>query len=165
MFAMSSSCVMFCGKICKLWNSPVSARDACAFCCCTAAHAARNSERVIATMMGRETFDIRMLLRPAILQKPCANGKESYGKRLSMLLRVFAASREPISREAAKSAKKNQPLPPDPIVLPVIARSAPERTVRAIDQDGVDRAGGALLERHRVAHPAQFAAPTAARRS
>jgi len=77
MFAISSSCAMFCGKICRLWNSPVSAaRDACAFCCVTAAQAARKRESVIATMMGRETFDIRRVLRRAILQKPRANGKD-----------------------------------------------------------------------------------------
>src|ERR1051326_6956529 len=50
-------------------------------------------------------------------------------------------------------------LPPaDAVVLAVVARAAPERPVRAVEHDGVDRPRGPLLEDLRVPHLAQFAA-------
>src|SRR5215467_2227034 len=49
-------------------------------------------------------------------------------------------------------------LPADPVVLAVIARAAPERTVLAVDEDGVDRARAALLELEPVAHARELLA-------
>ena len=68
------------------------------------------------------------------------------------------------TRSTPDTRQRHQKLPPDPVVLAVVARPAPERAVRAVDQDGVDRARGAVLERHRVAHAAQFAAHPGRRR-
>src|ERR1043165_6038705 len=48
--------------------------------------------------------------------------------------------------------------PADAVVLAVVARAAPERPVRAVEHDGVDRPRGPLLEDLRVPHLAQFAA-------
>src|SRR5207249_2746792 len=49
-------------------------------------------------------------------------------------------------------------LPPYAVILTMIARSSPERPVRAVDHDGVDRAGGPLLECRGVPHPPQLGA-------
>src|SRR2546430_8494396 len=60
--------------------------------------------------------------------------------------------------ETIANERMNFLLPTDSVVFAVIARAAPQRAVRAIDHDGVDRSGRAVLEHFRVAHPAQFAA-------
>src|SRR6266516_2971605 len=50
------------------------------------------------------------------------------------------------------------PSPPDPVILPVVARTAPHRAVGEVEEDGVDGAGGALFVGGGVAHPPQLAA-------
>src|SRR5687768_15537233 len=49
------------------------------------------------------------------------------------------------------------PLPPDPVILPVVRAGAPHRAVLPVEEDGVDRAGGPLLEGHVVAHATELA--------
>src|SRR2546430_8500330 len=60
--------------------------------------------------------------------------------------------------ETIANERMNFLLPTDSVVFAVIARAAPQRAVRAIDHDGVDRSGRAVLEYFRVAHAAQLAA-------
>src|SRR5215212_11597233 len=54
--------------------------------------------------------------------------------------------------------ERRRRLPPDSVVLAVIARPAPERAVRLVEHDGVDRPGGALLVGGGEAHLPQLGA-------
>src|SRR5712691_3753198 len=67
----------------------------------------------------------------------------------------------PLPRDMGTSYARRAALaksPTDPVILAVIARAAPQRLVRSIDHDGVDRPGRAILEYFRVAYAPQLAA-------
>src|SRR5262249_26325349 len=49
-------------------------------------------------------------------------------------------------------------LPGDAVVVAVVARAAPQRAVRLVEEDRVDRPGGARLDLEAVAHLAQLGA-------
>src|SRR6058998_3495864 len=46
--------------------------------------------------------------------------------------------------------------PRDAVILPMIRRPAPERAMFPVEENGVDRAGGPIVELELVAHLAEF---------
>ena len=48
------------------------------------------------------------------------------------------------------------PLPSNPVIIPIIARSAPEGVVLPVEENGVDGAGGSRLEIQPIAHLGQL---------
>src|SRR3954469_10496512 len=57
-----------------------------------------------------------------------------------------------------RAFRSPRPSPGDAVVFAVVARPAPHRPVRAVEEDGVDGAGGALLVSQLVAHATQLRA-------
>src|SRR5436305_10099152 len=51
-----------------------------------------------------------------------------------------------------KLEPRSPPSPPNPIILPIVARPSPEGSVLVVEEDGVDGARGSLFDFDFVAH-------------